>query len=99
MVQLELGEMIEPQVLVPLKSPVSAMLLMVKGASPALVSVTACVPLGTPTGWLAKPRLAGASKACGSRIPVPVARITCGLPEPLSVRVMAPTLATAADGV
>lgn len=53
-----------PQLLVWAKSPVAAMLVMVKGAVPVLVSVTVCEVLVVPMGWLAK------FKALGERVTV-----------------------------
>ena len=98
-VQVVLAERIEPHVLLWLKSPAATMLEMLNGASPVLLKITCCAALATPTDWPVKPRLAGESEACGSKTPVPVAKITCGLPDPLSVSVIAPMLPTAAEGV
>jgi hypothetical protein len=79
-----------PQVLVWLKSPLAAMLLMVSGADPVLVSVTVCATPLVFTNWLPKLRLVGAKDTAGAVVPVPLSVTVCGLPPALSVIVTLP---------
>lgn len=60
-----------PQLLVWPKSPLAAMLVMVRLAVPVLVRVTFWVALAVANSWLAKTKLAGAKLATGA-VPVPV---------------------------
>jgi hypothetical protein len=64
--------------------PVMAMLLMVRGPVPLLVSVTVCPALVVPVVWLAKLRLEGLKVTAGA-VPVPERPTVWGLPVALSV--------------
>jgi len=80
------------------KSPVTAMLLKLKGAAPVLVTVTGLAPLVVPSGWLPKGRIVGDSETTGV-VPVPVSETVWGLPGALSVSVRLPERLPAAVGV
>ena len=60
--------------------PVSAMLLMLKGVVPLLVSVTACAELVDPTFWLPKLTSVGFRLTRGAAVaPAPLSVTDCGL--------------------
>lgn len=59
------------QVFVWAKSPVAAMLEIVKGAPPLFASVTVCAALLVPTNWLPNVRLAG-DKLTDEATPMPL---------------------------
>jgi hypothetical protein len=65
-VQLALGFNALPQLLVCTKSPVVAIVVIARGPSPLLVSVTPWLALATPSSWFAKLRLAGDQLALGA---------------------------------
>src|SRR5213593_2958520 len=88
-----------PQVLVWLKSPLAAMVVMVKAADPLLVSVTVCAPLAVLINWLPKLRVLGEKVTAGAVVPVPVSETVCGLPLALSVTVIEPVREPATVGV
>jgi hypothetical protein len=67
------------QVLVSLKSPLAAMLLIVIVPLPVFVRVTVWAALLVPTAWLPKFKLVGLKLAAGW-VPVPPSGINCGLP-------------------
>ncbi len=77
------------------------MLLIVSGAVPLLVSVTACAALVLPTCWLPKLRLVGERVTAGAvgATPVPVRLTLCGLPAALSVIDTVPVRVPVAVGV
>src|SRR5437899_1806610 len=79
-----------PQVLVWLKSPLAAIVVMVRAADPVLVSVTTCAALAVFNGWFPKVRIAGEKLTAGAVIPVPVNETVCGLPLASSVTESAP---------
>lgn len=95
-VKVTVSEQLAPAAKVPLVLPAAMQVLLCaksvtvlampeifKVALPLLLSVTLCDTLVVPTAWEAKFRLAGERLATGP-IPVPVTRIICGLPPPLS---------------
>ena len=90
MVQLAPTARLAPQPLVwaksPLLVPVIAMLLIVNGALPLFVSVTAWAALVVLTDWFPNPTEVGDRLAAGA-VPVPVRLAVRGLPVPLSVTV------------
>ena len=79
--------------------PVTAMLVMVRGAVPVLVRVTDCDALVDPTFWLPKDKLLAERDMAGEVRPVPDSAMLCGEPLALSVIVMAAVIAPAAAGV
>src|SRR5579872_4637071 len=92
MVQLALAARLPGQLLVCAKSPalvpVTAMLLMVRGTVPVLVSFTAAVALVVPTFWLPKLTLVGLKLTTGMVVvPLPLSATFCGLPGPPSANV------------
>src|ERR1700690_2624551 len=89
-VQLALGERIEPQVLDWLKSPDTVIPVTLKEATPMLVKTTDWAVLDTPIGWPANPRLATETEAWGVGLPAPEREINCGLFAALSVNVTEP---------
>jgi hypothetical protein len=77
----------EPQLLVWLKSPVTATLETVAGAVPELVMVTVCAAAAEPTTVRAKDRLAGLAVSTGpGAVPVPVRLTVLVTPPALTVR-------------
>jgi hypothetical protein len=66
-----------------------AMLVIVSGAVPVLVSVTDCDELLTPMFWRAKVTVEGLSDTDGTPTPVPFKVTDCGDPAALSVMVTA----------
>src|SRR5271157_1454017 len=74
------------------------MLLILSGAVPLLVSVTACAELVVLTSWLLKDRLVGDRVTPGA-VPVPERATVCGLPEAVSVMVRVPFRVPDAVGV
>jgi hypothetical protein len=89
----------EPQVLVWLKSPLAAIVVIVSVADPEFVSVTVWAALVVVSGWLPKLRLVGEKLTAGAVVPVPVSETVCGLPVALSVIETAPVRDPAAVGV
>jgi len=91
-----------PQVLLsaksPLFAPVTAMLEMVSGPLPELVSVTDCAELAVPNAWLANVRLVLDRFTTGVAAPVPLRVIVCGDPAALSVIVTEAVRVPAAAG-
>jgi hypothetical protein len=81
------------------KFPVVVMLLMVRGPSPLLVSVTGLGALVVPSVWFPKLRLVGDMLTAGMPVPVPERATARGLPAALSVTVIAPVLVPCAVGV
>src|SRR5215472_658935 len=94
-----------PQLFVCAKSlafvPITAILVMLSGALPVLLNITACAPLVVPTVWLAKVRLVGDRLTAGAEMdpPVPVRPTVCGLPLALSLTVRVPVRVPVALGV
>jgi hypothetical protein len=74
------------------------MLLMVSGALPVLVSVTARNALVVPRIWLPKDNEVGVRLTAGA-VPVPVSPTECGLPVALSFTVRVAERAPVAFGV
>ena len=74
---------------------------MLRVALPMFVSVTVCAGLVVPVVWLANVKLDGDMLAIGAvgAVPVPVKGIACGLPEALSVNVIAPVRVPVAVGL
>jgi hypothetical protein len=70
-------------------APVAAMLEMLKGDPPVLVSVICCVVLVDPTWTVPKERLLLDSETAGGVALVPLKAIDSGDPLALSVMVMA----------
>jgi hypothetical protein len=87
-----------PQVLVWEKSPLMAMLVIVKLAFPVLLTVTACGALMEPTNIPLKLRLLAESEAMGA-VPTPLKLAVCGLPDALSVTESDVMRVPVADGV
>ena len=86
------------QLLVSAKSPVVAMLVMLKGAVPLFPSVTTCGALVVLTTWPLKVTLFGATLAVAA-VPVPLRLITWGIVLASSVTVSVPPRVPVADGV
>ena len=91
-----------PHVVVSAKSPafvpVTAMLLIVNGAVPVLLSVTAEAVLVVPICWFPNVTDAGLRLTTGL-VPLPDRLTPCGLPAALSVMLMAAERAPVAAGV
>jgi hypothetical protein len=77
------------------------MLVIFNVAVPVFLSVTDCAALVVLITWLAKFRPVGVKLTAGEAAlaPVPVRLTVCGLPEALSVTVIAPVLVPVAVGV
>jgi len=71
---------------------------MLKGALPALLRVTVCAVLVTPTDWLPKARLVG-ERLTAAAVPVPERLTDCGLPLALSVMLIEAVRLPLAEGV
>jgi hypothetical protein len=99
MKQLAVLETLVPHVLVSVKLPLVAMLVIFKTEPPVLVKVTDWGVLLVPTTWLGKVRLVGNRLTAGPATPVPVSSTTWGLPGALSTMVRAPTLGPGVVGV
>jgi len=101
MLQLAPGLTVLGQLLVWEKSlrlvPVSTMLVMVRGAVPALLSFTVFCALVVPTFCVPNESDAGEKLAAGA-VPVPVRLTACGLPLALSAIVRVPLRAPLALG-
>jgi hypothetical protein len=99
MVQLAPAGKDAPQVLISPKSPVARMFVIIKGAVPVLLNVTACAALVVPKASLGKVRLVGERVTNGLETPIPVRRTIWGLPSALSIMARAPTLDPGAVGL
>jgi len=97
-VQFAPGATEAPQVVVFAKSPVAVILVMSSVPLPVFVSVTDCAALVVPTRTLPNLRLVVERPTTGAR-PVPVRLTDCGLPDALSVIVIAPVRVPEAFGV
>lgn len=77
---VQLGPMatVAPHVLVCKKSPLIAMLVIVRVSVPLLVSITVWAGLVVPITWSPKVRLVGVSVTAGA-VPVPLSAIVWGL--------------------
>jgi hypothetical protein len=100
-VQLALAASVVPHVLVCKKSPLIAMLVMLRVAVPVFLRVTLWAALVVPTAWLVKVRLVADKLTAGAlaAVPVPVRLIVCGLPDALSVMVTVPVRVPVAVGL
>jgi hypothetical protein len=99
-VQLDPAVNADPQLLVWLKLPLAAMLLMASDAVPLFESVTGCDVLGVFNGVAANVRLVGEREAPGEvATPVPLRLAVCGLPDALSATESDPVRDPAAVGV
>ena len=100
MVQLALTATLVPQLFVCEKSPVVAMLVIVRTAAPVFVRVTFCGVLAVPTNWVGKVRLVGDRVTAGPLpSPTPVSVVVSGLFGALSVTVTVAFSVPAIDGV
>ena len=101
MVQLDPAVTAPGQLLLWAKSPVAAMLEIVRSAVPVFVNETVCAGLVEPTFWLEKVKLVGESRTVGVDVlsPEPVRLTVCGLSPALSVMVSTPVRVPVAAGV
>jgi hypothetical protein len=99
MVQLAPTARLDPQVLSCAKSPLNVILVIISGAVPVLLMVTACGALVAPTGWPEKVRLTADKLTTGAGKPLPARLIVCGLPTALSAMVTEPYRLPGAVGV
>lgn len=98
MTQLAPAAMLEGQLLVSAKSPVTVVPVIVRGALPVLVKVMASGELVVPRLWPTNVRPAGDRPTFGAPSPAPVSVTVWALPGALSVTVKAPLRVPAAVG-